>query len=172
MSEFLDLVHAWARLASRAYTESPLGAALLTLAAMLGFLILERRSGSTRWTDRTLRFSIALVAWAIVIPVLGLFSDADDAIWRAAEGTLSGLIRSGQLISEAYERYPLVVLALFVASCVTFIVWHLLRPRQPPGLLKAFLCVALFAVGVSISYPIASALRGHTPASAWASLFR
>jgi hypothetical protein len=165
MSEFLTFANAWSGLASRVYTASPLGAALLALTALIGFLMLERRAGSTRWSGRALRFSIVLVAWAMVVPLLGLFSNADDAIWRAADRTLSSLIRLGPLIGDAYERYPLVVLAAFVVSGANFIVWHLLRPRGPSGVLKAFVCLALFLLGVMISDPIASVLRGQVSAS-------
>jgi hypothetical protein len=172
MSQFVDFAVAWAGLARRVYMEFPLAAALVTLAAAVLFMVLERRGGAARWPRRLLRFAIVLVVWAIVVPVLGLFRDVDGAIFGTASATVSGLASLALLIHATYESQPLVVLALFIVSGVVFIVWHLVRPQRPSGTFKAFSCFALFSAGIMASGPIASAAFGPGNISIPAALLR
>jgi hypothetical protein len=162
MSGFLAFAQAWAKLVGEVFSQYPLAAAIVTLIAVALFLLFERTSASSGWPELTLRFFLALVAWAILVPILGTVLAILTWLGEKAEQTLSGL---GQLVRFLYGDYvaqPIPVLILFSVSVIGFFVWNRWRPHLPVAWVKALLCAAAFILLVAVGVPIANQLGGHS----------
>jgi TRAP-type C4-dicarboxylate transport system permease large subunit len=70
MAGFLEFVKAWAKLISEIFVSYPIAGALITLIVVVLVYIYERKNGSTDWTKRTAHFLVALLGWAIFVPIL------------------------------------------------------------------------------------------------------
>jgi hypothetical protein len=151
MSEFLDFVKGWAKMIGGVFGDYPLAAALITLVAVVAFMIMEHRARPSNWTTRTYHFFIVLIGWAIAVPILGFVFGLIEKILGLGKGALNVLA----FLYGAYEKHPLVVLMLLVVCVGTYFVWHFMRPKSPSRILKAVACAALLFVSVAVSKPIA-----------------
>ena len=162
MSDFLDFVKAWAKLISGVFADFTLAASIVTLIAAVLFFAYEHQKKTSDWTTRSLHFFIALVGWAVAVPILGMLFKVVASIWGIGEGMFSALKSLGSLVYSAYEKHPLVVLTLLLINLVVFLVWHLIRPRHPSQALKGIACFSIFSLSVAIASPIAN-LFSETP---------
>lgn len=158
MSEFLDFVKGWAKGIGGVFGDYPLAAAIITLVAVVAFIALERRAKSADWTTRTYYFFIALVGWAIAVPILGFIFKIIEKFWGAAEGAASAIVGVSLFLYHAYEKHTLLVLILLAISVTAFFAWHFVRPKSPSRTLKGIACGALFLLSVAVGAPIANLL--------------
>jgi hypothetical protein len=156
MSGFLEFVKAWAKLIGDVFGQYPFAAAIITLLVFAAFYAYERHAKSENWPTLTFRFLIALIGWAILVPILGWIFNRIEEVWSLVKFVASGLASFGLFLYQAYATHPILVLVLAAISTVAFVVWHRLRPMSPSWPLKAIACIAMFAVGVAITKPIAN----------------
>jgi MFS family permease len=155
MAEFLEFVKAWAKLISELFAKYPIAGALITLLVVVLFYIYEEENGPTDWSKRSAHFLVALLGWAIAVPIIGWIFNRIEEIWNAIRIVVSALVKFALFVYQRYEHHPILVLALAAASAVIFLVWGFLkRDRRHPAV-KAIACLALFCVGVIVASPIA-----------------
>lgn len=159
MGGFIDFIKAWAGMIGDVFGDSPLAAALTTVAAVILFMWLERhRNQAGDWTTRTLHFFLALVAWAIATPLLGLIFKIVGGLLAVAASTTEAGGSFVKFFYGLYEKHTVFVLATLALALALFGVWSLVRPRSPTWPFKLAACLLLFVLIVALGAPVAGLL--------------
>ncbi|ALL71693.1 hypothetical protein K788_00036780 (plasmid) [Paraburkholderia caribensis MBA4] len=155
MGEFIDFVKAWAKLISGVFADAPLAGAVVTLITVALFFAYERHNKSADWTIFTFRFFIALMAWAIAVPVLGFVFSIIKGVWDGAQAVRSAVWEFLLFLYRFYDSHFIIFLAILLVVVLAHVAWHLLRPEEPPGLYKAIVGIAAFSFCAAVGKPIA-----------------
>jgi multisubunit Na+/H+ antiporter MnhB subunit len=144
IKQFLDFVKAWAKAISALIEAFPVVAGMVTLLAVVAFILLERENNPGKdWTRRTLNFFIVLVGWAIVTALLGMIVNV--ITWTS------------QTIAFVYGKYasqPIAALIILAFAVLTFFIWRVAKPDSPSNLVKGLLSTVLGIVLLAVTVPI------------------
>jgi len=145
----------WKDLFAHAYSAYPLAAAITTLAALGLFFYWDRLR--LNWLPRSRPHPIiAVIAWAIIVPILGFLFQVIEKVWTGIVGVSSVLSHLSTFVYDVYDRHPILILVLLVISGTLFFIWNFVRPENPSRAFKVIACIALFLLSVAISAPIAN----------------
>src|ERR1700730_1250561 len=122
MSEIYKFVGEWKDLIIKLYTEYPLAAAIITLTAVIAFVLFERSKHP--WPPPVLDMIIAFVAWAVLIPIVGFLFSAVVKVGSILAAGASFVWRVLSFIFDVYQVHPLFVLILAVLAAALCGIWH------------------------------------------------
>lgn len=154
----LNLIVSWPVMISRAFTEHPLAAAVLSIAAVGIFVILQQelRPGhlvTNAW--------YVVLGWLVSISVLVPVMEGLRKAWAAFEGALPV---AGKLAAYLYgicERHPMLALAIVGVGTTAY---FLKRPWPAPvawGPVRAVCALFGIALLIHIAGPIADLVDGE-----------
>jgi hypothetical protein len=164
MNAIYNFIEGWKDLFIKIWSEYPLAGAFITVLVICAFVVCER-SKYGRWPPPVLHMFIALIAWCVLVPILGLLLSLLLKIGEWLGAGVSFLWRVGSFIFGVYQAHPLFVLILAVLAVVVCWIWHW---RRPTGMsvnwqTKALICCAAFVVSVALGAPIINLLSPSTP---------
>jgi hypothetical protein len=155
MTGIYNFLGEWKDLITKLYTEYPLAAALITLAAVIGFVFFERSERGT-WPPPALHMIIAFVGWLVLVPIVGFLFAVIFKIGSilAAAGSFGWGVLS--FTFGVYQVHPLFVIILAALAAAVWGIWHW---RRPSGIsfnwqTKAVICCVGFIVAVGLGAPI------------------
>jgi hypothetical protein len=103
-----------------------------------------------------------VIAWAIIVPLLGLAITVATKIWEILEFFMKSCFslagKTFDLVVKVYniyEKHPVYVFVLLGLYTLSFVIWHWKRPKQIPRWVKAGVCLLLFIFTLCIISPIA-----------------
>jgi hypothetical protein len=149
----IEFLKTWAELITKLWGNYPFVGAVVTAAAVGGYFIIRKSSKRPPAAD----VGLLLLAWGIIVPVLGASLDVIAAIMNAAWAVLG-------FLAARYDQQPLFVGSVIAVGIVAFLVsdrWAKHRGRPARILVIAAAAVLLVAVAV----PILNRLWPNTPAS-------
>lgn len=155
MNGFIGFVKTWAGAIGDLFSKYPLAAALVTIAAIAAFLILQKKKYAIDWSSTTLNFFIVLVGWLIAVPIIGFFIDVVIKISSATTGVVGFIGRSLRFLYVKYEQQPICVLIILILSIASYILWPRILPKKDPGRsIRIIVVVLAFVILTAISVPI------------------
>src|SRR2546421_415868 len=126
MTAIIDFFVKWAALISEMFKKYPLPAAVVTLAAVLVFVQLQKERNPNKDNKTSvINAFLVLLGWAIIVPIIGTILDV--VVW-IAKALLSAL----SFLYGAYQKHPLFVLGAVVTAVIAYLIWEWrVKPRQP-----------------------------------------
>ena len=169
------------------YTQYPLSAALVTVAAFVWFL--QFRSDNylsdlfKNWPNSFYELVnelgpknilFFLLIWSILVPIVGFLLAALGRLWELFAEALTGAMRALSFFYDIFADHPLLVSAILAASVLLYFVPNRFWPRRisewwENQVLKLACFVAGIALIISIAAPFANLIEGpsqHAPSSA------
>src|SRR5205085_10173597 len=103
MTAIIDFFVKWVALISEMFKKYPLPAAVVTLAAVLVFMALQRERNPNKDNQTSVIHAfLVLLGWAIIVPIIGTILNI--VVW-IAKALLSALT----FLYTSYQRHPLFV---------------------------------------------------------------
>jgi hypothetical protein len=158
MGDMVEFFEKWIGLITAVYKEYPFAAALATAAAVAAFVLYERRKPSRGNAEFAGRLFLALLAWAIIVPILGFVFKVLGWSIEHLEQVIKFTAAVISLIYDVYKHHPWLVLGLLVAAVAAYFIWEYFDKGRLDARLKAVVCVAAFCLAIAIAGPIADAL--------------
>jgi hypothetical protein len=150
VNTILSVIGKWRELVAALFGDYPLAAALLTLAALGLFFHLQKTMRRGRTATNAL---IALLAWAVAVPILGTVLTILSKAWEFVEAVVPALARVSGSLYGIYSRHPILVAVLVLLAVVAYFVWGRWWPRFWPN---RTLRIAALVAGVILAAHIAS----------------
>ncbi len=151
MSAVIDFVQGWSKLIIELWIDHPVVGAIVTLAAVGLFALLEQqRNSSGDTTVRRIHIVAAVLAWVVVVPILGFFTDAVAKVIAGAWAVVTFFYAN-------FKEQPLFVLGALGLAAIIFVVWEWrVKPRQP--LVRGTLVLVGFFVVIGLGVPLITSL--------------
>ena len=165
MDTVLNAIASWPVMMSRAFTEHTLAAAVVTIAALGIFVLLQQE-----WRPHRLVTNIWFVAvgWLVSVSVLVPALAWLRRSWRMFESALPLAAKLFAYLYAICERHPIVALVIVGAGTTAYFLrraWPAAVSWAPVRAVCAVLGVALL---IHIAGPIADLVEGKAPVSATA----
>ena len=160
METVVSAITRWKDLITKVFSEYPLAAALMTLAAVGAFYALEK---SLRPKQAATNILIVLLSWAVAVPILGGGLWVIGQVWDVVKAIAPALTKALTSLFGIYEKHPLLVLALITIAVVIYFAWKRFRPKVLPsrGLRVVFLATLVLVVS-HVASPIADMFTPKT----------
>src|SRR5258707_6217 len=119
MTTIYHFLGEWKDLSIHAYSAYPLAAALTTAAALGLFFYWDRLK--LKWLPKSRPHPIiAVIAWAIIVPILGFLFQMIEKVWTGIVGVSSVLSHLSAFVYQVYDRHPILMLVLLITSGALF----------------------------------------------------
>jgi hypothetical protein len=150
MGAIYDVILLWKDLIIKIFSEYPLAGAIVTLAAVGAFWVLEH---SWRKSKTTTNVLLVLLAWAIAVPVLGLGIVILANVWGFLEVTVPIVKDVVTSLYAIYEKHPVLFLIICSLGFPAYFAWKwrfadtFPRPRLRKVAVGAVVVLALYFAG-------------------------
>jgi hypothetical protein len=152
MDLILRAAHWWVTQVTKAFTEHTLGAAVITIAAIGIFIVLQKEY---RPFGVLTNAGIVFVAWLLAITVLPLGMSSGATAIATLDTTLPIASRFAGYLYGIYERHPIMVLVIVGVGTTVFFLRRSWPFRLAWWPVRAVCTVLAVAVLVHVSAPIA-----------------
>ena len=158
MDAVVNFVSSWPMLIQRAFTEHSLAVAVITVAAVGIFVLLQQE-----WRPQSLLTNVAFVAggWLIAVSALAFVLKALGKGWRMVEQSLPFVAKLSAYLYGICERHPILALAIVGTGTTVFFLrraWPRIVAWAP---LRAACAVFGIALAIHIAGPIADLVDGE-----------
>jgi hypothetical protein len=168
MNAAIDVVILWKDLVISIFSNYPFAAAIFTLLSVGAFFYLEKK---TRPKNPITNALMALLGWAIGVPLVGGFSWFVLEIWGVIKAVAPPIASFLSAFYSIYSKHPILVLALLGGGIPIYAVWTKWRPELLPNktLRIAALLVgwvlAVFVLGpiAELVTPVETAVARESP---------
>src|SRR5215470_11369286 len=109
MNSTVKFVSAWPDLIARAFTDHTLAFAIVTIAAIGIFVVLQRE---LRPYHAATNLAYVATGWLVLVSVLVFIMQGLRAGWAAVEGATPFIGRFSAYMYGIYERHPILVLVI------------------------------------------------------------
>lgn len=158
MDAVLNFLSSWPALIQRAFTEHSLAVAVISVAAVGIFVLLQQE-----WRPQSLLTNVAFAAggWLIAISALAFVLRALGKGWRMVEQALPFAAKLSAYLYGICERHPILALAIVGTGTTAFFLrraWPRVVAWAP---LRAACAVFGVALAIHIAGPIADLVEGE-----------
>lgn len=157
MDAIINFVSSWPVLIQRAFTEHSLAVAVITVAAVGIFVVMQQE-----WRPYSLTTNIAFVAggWLVSVSMLVFVMKALRKGWTMLEQALPFAAKLSNYLYGICERHPILALAIVGAGTTAYFLkrpWPLLVSWGP---VRALCAIVGTALAIHIAAPIADLVNG------------
>ena len=163
MDDVLNVIASWPLMMSRAFTEHTLAAAVVSIAAVGIFVLLQQEWRPHRLVTNIWFVAVGwLVSVSVLVPAIGWLRRS----WRVFE---SALPLAAKLVAYLYgicERHPIVALVIVGAGTTAYFLRRPWPSAVSWGPVRALCTVFGVALMIHVVGPIADLVEGKAPARA------
>jgi hypothetical protein len=163
MQTVLNFVVSWPEHVSRAFTEHALAAAVVTIAAIGIFVVLQRELRPYHlWTN----IGFVAVGWLASVSVLALVMAGLRKAWAAFESALPFVAKLSGYLYGICERHPILALVIVGVGTTAYFLkqpWPMLVSWGP---VRAACAVFGIALAIHVAGPIADLVAAEPAAAA------
>lgn len=168
MDMVLRLLSGWYNLLTRAFTEHTISAAVITIAAVGVFILLEHEYRRQRLLTNVL---FVLLGWIVAITLLPVAMAAAGKAVAGFETTLPLASRIFGYLRGIYERHPILVLVIVGLGATSYFLKQSWPYQVSWGPVRAVCTVFGIVLMVHIAGPIADLIDGEALAAPKAQKF-
>ncbi len=154
----IRLVASWHDLVSRAFTDHTLASAVITIAAIGIFVVLQQELRPYRLATNA---AYVAAGWLVAISLLVFVMTGLRQAWAMLENALPFAARISAYLYGICERYPLLALAIVGAGTTAYFLERLWPRSVSWGPVRAACAIVGVALAIHISGPIADLIAAE-----------
>ena len=152
------LVASWHELISRAFSDHTLAAAVITIAAIGIFVVLQQELRPYRLSSNA---AYAALGWLVSVSILVYVMAALRRGWALLEDALPVAARVSAYLYGICERHPILALVIVGAGTTAYFLERLWPRPVLWGPVRAACAVLLIALAIHVAGPIADLIAGE-----------